>query len=53
MKGYKGNEKANKEVFTQDNFFKTGDSARIDESGQVTIIERLKELIKVCNHNLT
>ncbi|XP_063634769.1 uncharacterized protein LOC134805364 [Cydia splendana] len=47
MKGYKDNEKANKEAFTDDGWFRTGDLAVADDQGIVTIADRLKELIKV------
>ncbi|XP_061716776.1 uncharacterized protein LOC133524678 isoform X2 [Cydia pomonella] len=47
MKGYKNNEKANKEAFTEDGWFRTGDLAVADDQGIVTIADRLKELIKV------
>ncbi|XP_063385015.1 uncharacterized protein LOC134671168 [Cydia fagiglandana] len=47
MKGYKDNDKANSEAFTEDGWFRTGDLAVADEQGIVTIADRLKELIKV------
>ncbi|XP_072930482.1 uncharacterized protein [Epargyreus clarus] len=47
MKGYKNNPEANTEVFTDDGFFRTGDMAEIDHTGEITITDRLKELIKV------
>ncbi|CAH2041117.1 unnamed protein product, partial [Iphiclides podalirius] len=47
MKGYKDNEEANKQVFLDDGWLRTGDMAAIDELGAVTISDRLKELIKV------
>ncbi|CAK1543236.1 unnamed protein product [Leptosia nina] len=47
MKGYKGNPEANKQVFLEDHWFRTGDLAQISEEGVVTIADRLKELIKV------
>ncbi|CAK1582577.1 unnamed protein product [Parnassius mnemosyne] len=47
MKGYKENPEANKQVFVDDVWLKTGDLAEIDEFGAVTIADRLKELIKV------
>ncbi|CAH2041097.1 unnamed protein product, partial [Iphiclides podalirius] len=46
MKGYKENEEANNQVFLDDGWLRTGDMAAIDESGAVTISDRLKELIK-------
>lgn len=47
MKGYKDNDKANKETFTEDGWFRSGDLAVGDNDGIITIADRLKELIKV------
>ncbi|XP_061717770.1 uncharacterized protein LOC133525519 [Cydia pomonella] len=47
MKGYKNNDKANSESFTEDGWFRTGDLAVADVQGIITIADRLKELIKV------
>ncbi|XP_013184574.1 uncharacterized protein LOC106130303 [Amyelois transitella] len=47
MKGYKNNLEANKEVFLDDDWYRSGDLARIDEGGLIYISDRLKELIKV------
>lgn len=47
MKGYRDNPEATKQSITEDGWFKSGDFAFIDESGFVTIADRLKELIKV------
>ncbi|QSZ31647.1 hypothetical protein DSL72_001214 [Monilinia vaccinii-corymbosi] len=44
-KGYLNNEKANKESFTQDGFFRTGDQGKMDKDGYVFITGRIKELI--------
>ncbi|KAL3424438.1 peroxisomal-coenzyme A synthetase [Phlyctema vagabunda] len=44
-KGYLNNEKANKESFTQDGFFRTGDQGKQDKDGYVIITGRIKELI--------
>lgn len=43
-KGYRNNEKANKEAFT-DGWFRTGDQGDMDTDGYVTIRGRLKEII--------
>jgi non-ribosomal peptide synthetase component E (peptide arylation enzyme) len=43
--GYYHNPEENKQVFTQDGFFKTGDVARIDERGYITLTGRIKEMI--------
>lgn len=47
MRGYKDNPKANEEVFIDDGWYRSGDLVKVDESGLVTVIDRLKELIKV------
>ena len=47
MKGYLKNPKANSEVFVDEEWLRTGDLAKIDETGLITISDRLKELIKV------
>jgi acyl-CoA synthetase (AMP-forming)/AMP-acid ligase II len=44
-KGYINNEKANKEAFTADGFFRTGDQGKKDKDGYVIITGRIKELI--------
>jgi non-ribosomal peptide synthetase component E (peptide arylation enzyme) len=43
--GYFKSAEDNKKTFTADGFFKTGDLARIDESGTITITGRIKETI--------
>jgi 2,3-dihydroxybenzoate-AMP ligase/mycobactin salicyl-AMP ligase len=43
--GYFKSEEENKKIFTGDGFFKTGDLARIDESGTITLTGRIKETI--------
>jgi len=43
--GYFKSEEENRNVFTQDGFFRTGDLAKIDESGIITITGRIKETI--------
>ncbi len=45
MAGYLGNEKATKETI-DDGWLRTGDLARVDATGCVYIVDRLKELIK-------
>lgn len=43
--GYYNNPEENKKAFTQDGFFRTGDVARIDEKGYITLTGRIKEMI--------
>jgi non-ribosomal peptide synthetase component E (peptide arylation enzyme) len=43
--GYYQNPEENEKAFTQDGFFRTGDVARIDEKGYITLTGRLKEMI--------
>lgn len=43
--GYINNEKANKEAYTADGYFRTGDRGRLDEDGFLVLTGRLKELI--------
>ena len=45
MRGYWQNEVANTEVFTEDNWLKTGDLGRLDDEGFLFIVGRKKELI--------
>jgi len=47
FKGYVNNPKATAECMTTDGWLKTGDIAIIDDQGFVSIVDRLKELIKV------
>jgi 2,3-dihydroxybenzoate-AMP ligase len=43
--GYHDNPEENKAAFTKDGFFRTGDVARINEKGYITITGRIKEMI--------
>ena len=45
--GYLNNENATKETFDEDGYLHTGDSGSIDENGVITILDRIKEMIKV------
>jgi len=44
MPGYWNRSEANKEVFTEDGFFHTGDAARMDEDGYYYIVDRWKDI---------
>ncbi|KAE9332485.1 putative 4-coumarate--CoA ligase 1 [Phytophthora rubi] len=52
MLGYSNNAEANKNVFTEDRFLRTGDIGFIDEDGFVFIVDRVKELIKYKGHQV-
>jgi len=43
--GYYNNPEENREAFTKDGFFRTGDVAKIDENGYITLTGRIKEMI--------
>ncbi len=45
MMGYYKNREATKEVFTKDNYFRTGDIGTIDEKGRLYITGRIKDII--------
>nr|POE93413.1 putative 4-coumarate--coa ligase 3 [Quercus suber] len=45
--GYLNNEKATKSSFDPDGYLRTGDQGAIDEHGFITILDRIKEMIKV------
>ncbi|SPO37219.1 related to phenylacetyl-CoA ligase [Pseudozyma flocculosa] len=45
--GYSNNAKATAEMFLPDGWIRTGDEVVINRQGDVTIVDRLKELIKV------
>ena len=43
--GYLDNPQANKEAFTDDGYFRTGDLAIIDQNGHIRITGRIKDII--------
>ncbi len=49
MLGYWNNEAATRAIFTPDGWLSTGDVARIDEHGHITITGRIKEIIVLSN----
>jgi len=47
MLGYSNNEEANKEIFDDDGWMRTGDIGYYDEDYHIFLVDRIKELIKV------
>lgn len=47
VRGYLNNPEATAGLFTKDGFIRTGDVGMMDESGMLTITDRIKEMIKV------
>lgn len=53
MKGYLGNEEANRETIDADGWLKTGDVAYVDDDGYFYIVDRTKEMIKVKGYQVS
>lgn len=51
--GYYDSPEENKEAFTKDGFFKTGDQAKINDSGNITITGRIKDIIMRGGENIS
>ena len=52
MRGYLNNENANKESYTEDGWFKTGDEGCLDKHGRMIITGRVKDMIIRGGHNV-
>lgn len=49
MKGYYKNQEETDKIFTQDGWMKTGDAGVLDNEGNLTITDRIKDLMKTSN----
>ncbi|MEV6245755.1 class I adenylate-forming enzyme family protein [Streptomyces sp. NPDC051742] len=45
IRGYWGNEAATRAAFTDDGWFRTGDLARVDADGRVSVVDRLTDMV--------
>nr|WP_030546661.1 class I adenylate-forming enzyme family protein [Streptomyces exfoliatus] len=45
IRGYWGNEAATRAAFTDDGWFRTGDLARVDAEGRVSVVDRLTDMV--------
>ncbi|MEU5219559.1 class I adenylate-forming enzyme family protein [Streptomyces sp. NPDC020807] len=45
IRGYWGNEEATRAAFSDDGWFRTGDLARVDGEGRVTVVDRLTDMV--------
>jgi acyl-CoA synthetase (AMP-forming)/AMP-acid ligase II len=50
--GYLNDEQATREAFTEDGWFRTGDVARMDNTGYLAFMDRKKEMIKTKGENV-
>lgn len=51
--GYYNSPEENRKAFTSDGFFKTGDMARIDDSGIITVTGRFKDIVMRGGENIS
>lgn len=49
MKGYYKNSEETEKIFTEDGWMKTGDAGVLDKEGNLTITDRIKDLMKTSN----
>ena len=49
MTGYFNKPEANKEAFTEDGYFRTGDAGTLTENNEIILTERIKDLYKTSN----
>ena len=52
MAGYLGNPGATAEILDADGWLRTGDLGRVDADGNVFVLDRIKELVKVAGHQV-
>ncbi|MFB6527078.1 class I adenylate-forming enzyme family protein [Streptomyces sp. NPDC056399] len=45
VRGYWGDEEATRAAFSEDGWFRTGDLARVDADGRVTVVDRLTDMV--------
>ena len=53
MKVYFNNEEANKEAFSSGGWFRTGDVVVTDDDGDIFIVDRIKDMIKVKGYQVS